>query len=130
LRQWTSPEVKISCCSKHLPTTRSPRSTRLLSRFLYQAVLAPVSNGTPAQEEDNKHTVVTKLSVHLDTIKSLRILLRLRAAVAITVDAMVLADIVHGKVAGELVDQLAIGESWVQAKDQIGMLGSCLASAL
>jgi hypothetical protein len=93
-------------------------------------VLVPVSNGTPAQEEERDHTVVAKLDVHLDTIKSLRILLSLRTAVAIAGHTVVLADVVHGKVAGEPLDQLAVGEGWIEAKAHVGMPGGCLGSAL
>lgn len=73
---------------------------------------------------------MAKLDVHLNTIKELRVLARLRAAVAIAGDALVLADVVHAKVAGELVHRLAFGKGWVHAKHHIGVLGTCVASAL
>lgn len=88
-------------------------------------------NGTPTRNDKRKHTVVAKLDIHLDTINMLRILPKhVRAAVAIAGEALVLADVVHGKVAGEVVDHVAVGDGRVQAKRYVGMLGSCLASAL
>lgn len=87
-------------------------------------------HGPPAQEEEREHTVVAKLDVHLDTIEELRIHARLRAAVPIAGDALVLADVVHAKVAGEVVDRVAFGEGWVHAKHHVGVLGSCMGSAL
>lgn len=87
-------------------------------------------NGTPTRNDKRKHTVVAKLDIHLDTINMLRIFPKhVRAAVAIAGDALVLADVVHAKVAGEVV-HVAVGDGRVQAKHNVGMLGSCLASAL